>query len=240
MEPGKSVKPAPGQMGPGGASSSPINLGGGLDAPKTSLQKTDKIGATVMTETAKPIDLKTEEQKAAEAAELERQIEKQQLDALMQDLKEAINKSQALEPFKDQLLLDLTPEGLRIQIVDQDRESMFPVGSSRMPERTRQLLGSIAQVMNKLPNRVSITGHTDATPYRSENGYGNWELSSDRANASRRMLIESGIPAQRVVQVAGKADTEPLFPTDPFQPGNRRIAIVLLRNAQSAPGSVVR
>ena len=93
MEPGKSVKPAPGQMGPGGASSSPINLGGGLDAPKTSLQKTDKIGATVMTSPAPPIDLKSEEQKAAEEP---RELEKKQLDALMQDLKEAIAKSQAL------------------------------------------------------------------------------------------------------------------------------------------------
>src|SRR5215510_7148326 len=88
MEPGKSVKPAPGQMGPGGASSSPINLGGGLDAPKSSLQKTDRIGATVMTSPATPIDLKTKEQKAAEAAELLKQLERKQLDALMQDLKE--------------------------------------------------------------------------------------------------------------------------------------------------------
>lgn len=152
-------------------------------------------------------------------------------------LRVALGRNPELSGLAKHLLIDQTPEGLRIQIVDQDRESMFPVGSSRMPDRTRQLLGSIAQVMNKLPNRVSITGHTDATPYRSENGYGNWELSSDRANASRRMLIESGIPSQRVVQVAGKADTEPLYPTDPFQPGNRRIAIVLLREAQAAPGS---
>src|SRR6478609_9935099 len=99
MEPGKSVKPAPGQMGPGGASTSPINLGGGLDAPKSSQQKTDRIGATVMTEPAKPIELKTEEQKAAEVAELRKQLERKQLDALMQDLKEAIAKSQALEPY---------------------------------------------------------------------------------------------------------------------------------------------
>src|SRR5262245_37389131 len=103
MEPGKSVKPAPGQMGPGGASSSPIDLGGGLDAPKSSQLSTDRIGATVMTSPAPPIDLKSDEQKAAEAEALERERERQQLDALMQDLKEAINKSQALQPFKDQL-----------------------------------------------------------------------------------------------------------------------------------------
>jgi chemotaxis protein MotB len=154
-----------------------------------------------------------------------------------EQLRIALAKNPELNGLAKHLLIDQTPEGLRIQIVDQERESMFPVGSARMPDRTRQLLANIAQVMNKLPNRVSITGHTDATPYRSENGYGNWELSSDRANASRRMLIEAGIQQQRVVQVSGKADTEPLFPTDPFQPGNRRIAIVLLRDAQSAPGA---
>src|SRR6478609_5901898 len=125
MEPGKSVKPAPGQMGPGGASSSPINLGGGLDAPKSSLQKTDRIGATVMTSPSTPIELKTDEEKAAEAEEAKKLLEKKQLDALMQDLKEAINKSQALQPFKDQLLLDITPEGLRIQILDAQNRPMF-------------------------------------------------------------------------------------------------------------------
>src|SRR3982750_4601459 len=92
MEPGKSVKPAPGQMGPGGASTSPIALGGGLDAPKSSPQKTDRIGATVMTSPAPPIDLKSEEQKAAEAEETQKLLEKKQLDALMDDLKEAIAK----------------------------------------------------------------------------------------------------------------------------------------------------
>jgi len=153
-------------------------------------------------------------------------------------LRLALGTNPDLEGLAKHLMIDQTPEGLRIQIVDQDRESMFPVGSSRMPERTRQLLANIAEVMKKLPNRVSITGHTDATPHRSVNGYGNWELSSDRANASRRMLIDAGIQPQRVVQIAGKAETEPLFPTDPFQPGNRRIAIVLLREAQVAPGSV--
>ena len=179
----------------------------------------------------------------AEIQKAQAEREQKAFEDSAEQLRMALGRNPELAGLAKHLLIDQTPEGLRIQIVDQDRESMFPVGSARMPDRTRQLLTSIAQVMNKLPNRVSITGHTDATPYRSENGYGNWELSSDRANASRRMLIESGIPPQRVVQVAGKADTEPLFPTDPFQPGNRRIAIVLLRDAQAAPGagpSVVR
>src|SRR5262245_15845612 len=126
MEPGKSVKPAPGQMGPGGASSSPINLGGGLDAPKTSLKKTDMMGTNAPpTQEEKPEDARARE--AREAAEAQKALEKAQLDALMADLKEAISKSQALEPFKDQLLLDITPEGLRIQILDAQNRPMFDI-----------------------------------------------------------------------------------------------------------------
>src|SRR3982751_3226927 len=140
MEPGKSVKPAPGQMGPGGASTSPINLGGGLDAPKSSLHKTDVVGALVQSEPARPIDLETDEQKAAKAEELKKLLEQKQLDALMQDLKEAIDKSQALRPFKDQLLLDITPEGLRIQIIDSQNRPMFDLGSARLKPYTVEIL----------------------------------------------------------------------------------------------------
>jgi chemotaxis protein MotB len=228
MEPGKSVKPAPGQMGPGGASSSPINLGGGLDAPKTSLQKTDKIGATVMTETAKPIDLKTEEQKAAEAAELERQIEKQQLDALMQDLKEAINKSQALEPFKDQLLLDITPEGLRIQIVDAQNRPMFDLGSSRLKPYTVLILREVSAYLRTVPNRLSITGHTDATPYAGLTGFTNWDLSTDRANSARRAIEGAGLETERISRVVGLASSVLFDKQNPRNPVNRRISIVVM------------
>src|SRR5262249_44643292 len=133
MEPGKSVKPSPGQMGPGGASTSPINLGGGLDAPRTTQSQKPGIGTPVRPisspiQTASPIpapEPTPEQKRAAEerarlmaAAELQAAKERKQLEALMQILKEALDKSQALEPFKDQLLLDITPEGLRIQIVD--------------------------------------------------------------------------------------------------------------------------
>src|SRR3954462_5231230 len=188
MEPGKSVKPAPGQMGPGGASTSPINLGGGLDAPKSSPQKTDHIGATVMTAPATPIELKTDAQKAAEAEELKKMVERKQLDALLQDLKEAINKSQALQPFKDQLLLDITPEGLRIQIIDAQNRPMFDLGSSRLKPYTVAILKEVTQYLKTVPKRVSITGHTDTTPYGGVGGYTNWDLSTDRANAARRAL----------------------------------------------------
>src|SRR6476469_2534988 len=203
MEPGKSVRPAPGQMGPGGASTSPINLHGGLDAPKSSQAKTDRIGATVVTAPAAPIDLNTPEQKAADAEELKKLLERKQLDALLQDLKEAINKSQALQPFKDQLLLDITPEGLRIQILDAQNRPMFDLGSSRLKPYTVAILKEVAQYLKTVPKRVSITGHTDTTPYAGISGYTNWDLSTDRANAARRALESSGLTTDRVSRVVG-------------------------------------
>ena len=159
MEPGKSVKPAPGQMGPGGASTSPINLGGGLDAPKSSLQKTDAIGATVMTSPATPIDLKSEDREGGRGRRsCKKLLEKKQLDALMQDLKEAIAKSQALQPFKDQLLLDITPEGLRIQILDAQNRPMFDLGSARLKPYTNDILREVTGYLRTVPNRLSVTG----------------------------------------------------------------------------------
>jgi len=228
MEPGKSVKPAPGQMGPGGASTSPINLGGGLDAPKSSLQKTDKIGATVMSEPAKPIDLKSDEQRAAEERAKAKELEQRQLDALMQDLKEAINKSQALQPFKDQLLLDITPEGLRIQIVDAQNRPMFDLGSSRLKPYTVAILTEVAHYLKTVPKRVSITGHTDTTPYAGISGYTNWDLSTDRANAARRALEGAGYDTNQISRVAGLASSVLFDKTNPRSPVNRRISIVVM------------
>jgi chemotaxis protein MotB len=231
MEPGKSVRPAPGQMGPGGASTSPINLGGGLDAPKTSLQKTDRIGATIMTEPAKPIDLKSDAQRAAEVAELQKRLERKQLDALMQDLKKAINESQALEPFKDQLLLDITSEGLRIQIVDAKNRPMFDLGSSRLKPYTSTILREVAQYLKTVPNRVSITGHTDTSPYAGVSGYTNWDLSTDRANAARRALEAAGYDSNQFARVTGFSSSVLFDNAHPRNPVNRRISIVVMTRA---------
>jgi chemotaxis protein MotB len=228
MEPGKSVKPAPGQMGPGGASTSPINLGGGLDSPKTSLKKSETIGATVMTSPAPPIDLKSEAQKAAEAAELLKQIEKKQLDALMQDLKEAISKSQALKPFKDQLMLDVTPEGLRIQILDAQNRPMFDLGSSRLKNYTNDILREVTGYLKTVPNRLSITGHTDATPYAGVTGFTNWDLSTDRANAARRALEGAGLETERISRVVGLGSSVLFDKENPRNAVNRRISIVVM------------
>lgn len=130
--------------------------------------------------------------------------------------------------MRDSLLIDQTPEGLRIQIVDQEGVAMFRSGSADMQDQARALLALVTNVVSTLPNRVAISGHTDSVKFGSRN-YTNWELSGDRANASRRALVESGLAADRIEKVVGKADREHLFADKPESHRNRRIAIVLLR-----------
>ncbi len=163
---------------------------------------------------------------AARAAEEQRQFE-----AAAEALRQAIQSVPNLQELAQSLILDQTPEGLRIQIVDQERLSMFPIGSAQLLDRTRQLMGLVAQAVGRLPNRVSISGHTDSTPYANVEQYDNWDLSSARANASRRALIAAGIEPERIATIVGLADTQPFFPEDPRNPRNRRISIVLLREA---------
>jgi chemotaxis protein MotB len=145
-------------------------------------------------------------------------------------LRQAIQEAPALRELSRNIIVDNTPEGLRIQLVDQEQQSMFPSGSASLNDRAKNLTQLVAQVVAKLPNKLSVSGHTDATPFRFGNTYGNWELSTDRANASRRALIENGVDPARFRLVTGNADRQPLITSDPFNPSNRRIAIVLLRD----------
>jgi chemotaxis protein MotB len=176
---------------------------------------------------AAPIDAKQAEQ-------ILRDREEKQFDAAEHALRQAIQDVPELKNLADSLLIDRTPEGLRIQIVDQDRMSMFPLGSSDMVEPARRLMALIAQVVKKLPEKIAITGHTDANPYMRGGAYGNWELSVDRANASRRELLSDGIAPERITRVVGVAEREPLV-ADLLSPRNRRISIVLLRQTPPPP-----
>ncbi|MNM15051.1 Motility protein B [compost metagenome] len=161
----------------------------------------------------------------------EQQRDKQQLEALMKELQEAISRSQALEPFKDQLLLDLTPEGLRIQIVDKQNRPMFDLGSATLKPYTQQILHELAEYLNHVSNRISLTGHTDITAYSAARGYGNWELSADRANAARRALIDGGMDDGKITRVVGLSSSVLFDRTDPQNPINRRISIVVMTKA---------
>jgi len=237
MEPGKSAKPAPGQMGPGGASTSPIDLRGGLDAMRMRITPdvttTVKIDPTRSNEAkdAAAATLTPEEEKKkieAQALQLQAEAEHKKLESLMEELREAVSKSQALEPYKDQLLLDITPEGVRIQIVDAQNRPMFDVGSARLRDYTRAILAELAGYLTTVPNRISLTGHTDIRPYPGNGGYSNWELSADRANAARRALVVGGLPDEKIARVVGLASSVLFDKANPENPINRRISIVVM------------
>jgi chemotaxis protein MotB len=195
---------------------------GDAGKPKASRGQTDKDQKAVDEQTARDVVAKAEQQ---------------QFEQVKLQIQEAIKQSPELRDLKDNLMIDQTPEGLRIQLIDRDKVSMFPSGSAAMNDKSKQLLDKVAQAIHGLPNKLSISGHTDATPYAGQNGYSNWELSSDRANASRRVLIDAGIDPARVQAVNGKADTDPLDAKDPTSPTNRRISIVLLHNLPPAGAS---
>jgi chemotaxis protein MotB len=135
-------------------------------------------------------------------------------------------------------MIEETRDGLNVEIVDQDGRSMFPEGSKEPYARTRRLIQQLATPLKVMPFRVSITGHTSATKLAARPDYGPWELSADRANAVRKLLEAEGFPTAHIFVVAGKADTQPLFPDDPFIAANRRITITLMREPPPVPPDI--
>ncbi len=210
--PGSSTVASPTSMqGPGGASTSMIQMGGGMELHTSS-------------DNAEAPEAQIDDDEAEKRAE---QIDQERLNALMKELKEAIDAREALAKFKDQILLDITPEGVRIQIVDHDRRSMFPLGSAKLEDYSSKILYELANIINNVPNRISISGHTDIKPYVANN-YSNWELSADRANAARRALIAGGLPLEKVGRVVGLASSVLLDSAVPDSPVNRRISIIVM------------
>ncbi|WP_421781310.1 flagellar motor protein MotB [Kiloniella litopenaei] len=162
--------------------------------------------------------------------EFRREQEQKQFEETAVALKTAIAENPALAGLEENLLIDKTPDGLRIQLVDQNGTSMFPSGTSNMLDHTKELLGLVADAIKDIDQQIAIKGHTDATPYKAANGYTNWELSSERANASRRALIDAGLSNDRVASVEGLAATEPFDKENPTAEINRRISIILLKD----------
>ena len=151
-----------------------------------------------------------------------------------QSLRQAMQDLPELAELSKQVLIDQTPEGLRIQLIDQEGRAMFEPGSAKPNDRARLLLHAVAKVVGQLHNRITVAGHTSATVQGQKAG-DDWSLSAARANASRAVLQEAGIDVDRVYQVSGKANSDPLYPDDPTLPGNRRIAIVLLKEPPVLP-----
>jgi chemotaxis protein MotB len=214
MQDGKSVKASQGQMGPGGASTSVIDMGGGLDAQKSTAEDGHEIG-------------KDAKSNAEEAVRIAAEAEKQKLQGLMAELQKAIEENATLKGFKDQLLLDITPEGLRIQIVDAQNRPMFDIGSSKMKDYTTVIIKELTGYLNSVPNRLSLSGHTDVTPY-SRAGYSNWDLSADRANAARRALEGGNLNPDKIARIVGLSSSVLFDKVNPRSPINRRISIIVM------------
>ncbi|MFC5475965.1 flagellar motor protein MotB [Paraherbaspirillum soli] len=150
---------------------------------------------------------------------------------LKRRLDQVIEANPLLKQFRPQLLIDITSEGLRIQIVDTRNRPMFDLASAKVEPYMSIILREIGPVLNELPNKITLSGHTDATPYaQGEKSYSNWELSADRANASRRELIAGGLIDEKVLRVMGVASTMHLNKNDPLDPINRRISIIVLNH----------
>jgi len=226
---GASPSPSPTAVqGPGGPSSSLIKLGGSTElyknpAPARSKESDDPTKKAVE---ADPIKA-AEEAAKKEKDEHEERMDKERLDTLEQEIRHEINNASALKLFKDQILIDKTVEGLRIQIMDKDNHSMFDIGSATLKDYSMAVLLELAKAIAKVPNRISISGHTDAGKYSRLN-YSNWELSTDRANAARRALIAGGLPEQKIGRVVGLASTAMLNTDHPDDASNRRISIIVI------------
>lgn len=208
--------------GSGSGDATSVIKGGGKDLTRVDGQqkKTD------IEDPKKMVNLK-------QATEALKQLEKDQELAKLKELKEkiesAINKNSKLEQFKNQILLDITSEGLRIQIVDEKNRPMFKIGKSELEPYTKEILQEIGKTLNELPNKVSLSGHTDAQPYSSDRrGFSNWDLSADRANASRRELTVGGMDEVKVVRVVGLSSAVLFDKNDPLNPVNRRISIIVM------------
>jgi chemotaxis protein MotB len=225
---GASPLPSPTAMqGPGGPSSSMIKEGGAMelfkdppseDKPKAEEDILNNSGA----------GRGNVEGNAVEDNGLAGGVaEKAKLESLMLSLNDAVDKKASLKPFADQVLMDLTAEGLRVQVIDKESSSMFPSGSAELEPFSTALLKELAGIIRNVPNRISISGHTDGRAF-SKNGRGNWELSAERANAARRALIAGGVPEEKIGRVVGLSSFAPLDPKNPDSPLNRRISIIVL------------
>ncbi|NOZ53050.1 MAG: flagellar motor protein MotB [Gammaproteobacteria bacterium] len=207
-------------QGPGGASTSMIKLGAADHETQRKSdhksQNQDEGGGS------------SSRSQSIEDSERDAVKERQRLELLKQDLESAISVSEALKDFKDQLKLDITSEGLRIQIVDKKNRPMFSSGSSHLQGYTTKILEEIAKIIDKVPNKISLTGHTDATPFNNMRGYTNWELSADRANASRRALVRGGLSESKIAKVVGLSSTILYDKESPKSPVNRRISMIVM------------
>jgi chemotaxis protein MotB len=208
--------------GSGSGDSSSVIRGGGKDLTRSEGQvKSGDLPAE-----KRIINTKAAQQDFLRA---ERAKEITRLKEMKANIEKSIENNAKLQQFKSQILLDITSEGLRIQIVDEKNRPMFQSGRAQLEPYTREILRAIAQTLNEVPNKVSISGHTDASLYGGGNqGYSNWELSADRANATRRELLSGGMSDEKIVRVVGLSSAVLFNKEDPLSPINRRISLIVM------------
>jgi chemotaxis protein MotB len=154
-------------------------------------------------------------------------LKKEDMKQLKEDILKSIHHVDPLDKLKGQIEITITSEGLRIELMESAKGTFFELGSAKPTPALRELLAVLAQELGKLPNRISIEGHTDATPYSATRGYDNWDLSTDRANEARRMMQSAGIAPGQLSQVRGYADQQLRLPKQPQDPSNRRISVIV-------------
>lgn len=205
------------------------------DKAAASPQVIGQGGANIAVINMQAVQPETEEvEKELSEEELAKQAEENELaklEALKSELEDMVDNSHMFSRFKEQVMIDITPAGLRIQIVDKDKRPMFDSGSAEPKGYSKTILRGLAGVLKLVPNKLSITGHTDATPYVERENYGNWELSADRANAARRELMFGGIIESKIARVEGFASSILFDNENPYNPVNRRIAIIVLKRS---------
>ncbi len=203
-----------------------IDLGGSPElAPEKTINPEQKAEPTPESSIVSP----------EQAENLAEQVERERLELVLQELQNKVEQSPELQKFKDQILFEITQDGLRIQIVDAENRPMFDLGSARLKPYFEDILLAMADTIKTVPNKISVSGHTDAKPYAGSGEFGNWELSANRANAARRALVAGGYPDGQVARVVGYASSSLFDREQPLNPVNRRIDIVVLtKRAQRA------
>ncbi|MBM5460919.1 flagellar motor protein MotB [Pseudomonas sp. P66] len=197
-----------------------IDLGG---SPELAPEKT--INPEVKSEPTPDTSIQLDQDKVESMAE---QVERERLELLLQELQNKVDENPELQKFKDQILFEITQDGLRIQIMDAENRPMFDLGSARLQPYFEDILLAMADTIKAVPNKISISGHTDAKPYAGTGDFGNWELSANRANAARRALVAGGYPDTQVARVVGYASSSLFDRANPLNPVNRRIDIIVL------------
>lgn len=220
-----------------------IGFEGGETANADGTKKSDKSPVALISGGA-PQGQTTQ---ANKPAPIDADQEAQLFEQAREEIKQAFEDDPTLREFKDNIIVEQTPEGLKIEIVDSDKNPMFQSGNATLSPPGQAIVGKMAEIVQKMPNYISVTGHTDSTPLRKNGGYTNWELSADRANSARRFLTAKGMEEGRMGKVVGMGAMELLNPDEPTAVQNRRISIILLKGShfggssylQNRPGSLL-